>query len=77
MRWGPNIMPVDYFNRGVVFNMADFLSNTVSSVYPNAPAGLLYYGDKGVSRGVHQELATGSSLRMSAFLSIQSATAKP
>ncbi len=51
LRWGPNFMPVDYFNRGSVFNMADFLSNTVSSVYPNAPAGILFYGDKGVPRG--------------------------
>jgi len=50
LRYGPNIMPHDYFNRGVVFNMADFLSNTVSSVYPNAPAGMLYYGDKGVTK---------------------------
>jgi hypothetical protein len=50
LRWGPNIEPVDYFNRGVVFNMADFLANVSSSVYPNAPAGALYYGDKGVSR---------------------------
>jgi hypothetical protein len=50
LRYGPNIMPVDYFNRGVEFNMADFLSNTSSSVYPNAPAGALYYGDKGVTR---------------------------
>jgi hypothetical protein len=51
LRWGPNIMPHDYFNRGVVFNMADFLANTVSSIYPNAPAGALYYGDPGVPRG--------------------------
>jgi len=51
LRWGPWIAPVDYFNRGVVFNMADFLSSTVSTIYPNAPAGALYYGDKGVSRG--------------------------
>jgi hypothetical protein len=50
LRYGPNIMPHDYFNRGVVFNQADFLSNTVSSVYPNAPAGMLYYGDKGVTK---------------------------
>jgi Carboxypeptidase regulatory-like domain len=50
LRWSPNFMPVDYFNRGAVFNMADFVSGTVSSVYPNAPAGILYYGDKGVSR---------------------------
>ncbi len=54
VRWGPNFMPVDYFNRGSVLNMADFLSNTVSSVYPNAPAGMLFYGDKGVPRGFTQ-----------------------
>ena len=50
LRWSPNIMPHDYFNRGLVFNMADFLSNTVSTVYPSAPAGILYYGDHGVPR---------------------------
>jgi hypothetical protein len=50
LRWGPNIMPHDYFNRGVEFNMANFLANVTSSVYPNAPAGALYYGDKGVTR---------------------------
>jgi hypothetical protein len=51
LRWGPNFMPVDFFNRGSVFNMADFVSNKVSSVYPNAPAGVLFYGDPGVPRG--------------------------
>ncbi|MGA8108619.1 MAG: carboxypeptidase regulatory-like domain-containing protein, partial [Acidobacteriaceae bacterium] len=50
LRWNPNFMPVDYFNRGLEFNHADFLNNVHSSVYPNAPAGILYYGDKGVSR---------------------------
>jgi hypothetical protein len=50
LRWSPNFMPVDYFNRGVVFNMANFLANKVSSVYPNAPAGAMYYGDPGVTR---------------------------
>jgi len=50
LRYGPNIMPHDYFNRGVVFNQADFLANKVSSVYPNAPAGAMYYGDPGVTR---------------------------
>jgi hypothetical protein len=49
LRYGPNIMPHDYFNRGVVFNQADFVANVTSSVYPNAPAGALYYGDKGVT----------------------------
>jgi hypothetical protein len=50
LRWAPNFMPVDVFNRGVVFNMNNFLSNTVSSVYPNAPAGATFYGDPGVTR---------------------------
>ncbi|HEV2136657.1 MAG TPA: carboxypeptidase-like regulatory domain-containing protein [Terracidiphilus sp.] len=50
LRWGPNIMPYDYFHRGVVFNMADFAANKVSTVYPNAPAGILYYGDPGVPK---------------------------
>ena len=50
VRWGPNFMPVDYFNRGSVFNHSDFLNSVVSAVYPNAPAGILFYGDKGVPR---------------------------
>jgi len=49
LRYGPNVMPHDYFNRGVVFSQANFLANVTSSVYPNAPAGALYYGDKGVT----------------------------
>jgi len=51
LRWGPNFMPTDVFNRGSIFSMADFLSNTVSTVYPNAPAGVMFYGDSGVPRG--------------------------
>jgi Carboxypeptidase regulatory-like domain len=51
LRWGPWIAPVDYFNRGVEFNLADFEANKSSSIYPNGPAGALYYGDPGVDRG--------------------------
>jgi hypothetical protein len=50
LRWGPNIMPSDYFNRGLEFSMDNFLGNKVSTVYPNAPAGILYYGDPGVGK---------------------------
>lgn len=50
LRWGPNIMPVDYFNRGVEFNSANLVANRFSTVYPNAPAGILFYGDPGVTR---------------------------
>jgi hypothetical protein len=51
LRWGPNFMPNDYFNRGSIFNYSNFLNNVTSTVYPNAPAGIMFYGDQGVPRG--------------------------
>ncbi len=51
VRWVPEYAPVDVFNRGSVFNMNNFLNNTLSSVFPTAPAGISFYGDKGVPRG--------------------------
>lgn len=50
IRWTPTFYPVDYFNRGIEFSMAGFLNNTISSVYPNAPPGISFYGDPGVTR---------------------------
>ena len=50
IRWEPMLMPYDYFNRGARFDMTAFLANQHSTVYPNAPAGMLYYGDAGVPR---------------------------
>src|SRR5438067_12722024 len=50
LRWSPEFLPVDAFNRGTIFDMAGFLANKVSTVYPNAPAGTFFYGDPGVSR---------------------------
>jgi hypothetical protein len=50
LRWDPFYNPYDVFNRGANFNLADFMSNTHSSVYPTAPAGMLFYGDQGVQR---------------------------
>lgn len=50
VRWNPEFFPVDYFNRGSVFDMNAFLAGTVSSVYPHAAPGSLYYGDRGVPR---------------------------
>jgi hypothetical protein len=52
LRWDPEFMPTDVFNRGSIFSMSAFLANQHSTVYPNAPAGSLYYGDPGVSRGL-------------------------
>ena len=50
LRWGPEFMPTDTLNRGSIFSMSAFLANQFSSVFPNAPAGSFFYGDKGVSR---------------------------
>ncbi|MGA7157407.1 MAG: carboxypeptidase-like regulatory domain-containing protein [Acidobacteriaceae bacterium] len=50
IRWAPEFFPHDYFNRGTVFNMADFDADIFSQVYPNAPPGVLYYGDPGVQK---------------------------
>ncbi|HLH03062.1 MAG TPA: carboxypeptidase regulatory-like domain-containing protein [Bryobacteraceae bacterium] len=49
VRWQPMLWPQDYFHRGASFSMANFLSGVHSKVYPNAPAGALYYGDPGIT----------------------------
>ena len=50
IRWAPEFMPFDYFNRGVSFDASRFAAGTTSSVYTTAPAGVYYYGDPGVPR---------------------------
>ncbi|MDR3414275.1 MAG: carboxypeptidase-like regulatory domain-containing protein [Formivibrio sp.] len=55
VRWDPEYVATDYFNRGSVFNMSNFLAGgPISTVYPNAPAGSLFYGDKGVPKAFTQ-----------------------
>jgi hypothetical protein len=54
VRWDPEFVATDYFNRGSVFSMAGFMANTVSTVYPNGPYGTFFYGDKGVPRAFTQ-----------------------
>jgi len=46
VRWEPSLPPVDAFNRGGQFQMSGFLNNVHSTVYPNAPAGMFFVGDK-------------------------------
>lgn len=50
VRWAPEFMPTDYFGRGSSFDEAAFMSNTHSAVYPGAPAGVFFYGDKGIPK---------------------------
>jgi hypothetical protein len=45
LRWEPSIPPYDKYERGDQFNLAAFNAGTHSTVYPNAPAGLLFAGD--------------------------------
>lgn len=54
VRWAPEFMPTDYFGRGSSFNEAAFMNNTHSTVYPGAPAGIFYYGDKGIPKNYTQ-----------------------
>lgn len=50
VRWEPLLWPQDVHHRGSSFSMANFLNNVHSVVYPNAPAGALYYGDPGITK---------------------------
>jgi hypothetical protein len=56
IRWDPEFVATDYFNRGSVFNMTQFASATPtpSTVYPNAPYGSYFYGDPGVPKSFTQ-----------------------
>lgn len=54
IRWSPDYLPVDYFNRGTTFSLAALQANQVSKVYPTAPAGTFFFGDAGVSRQFSQ-----------------------
>jgi hypothetical protein len=45
IRWEPEIPPYDEWNRGNQFSQAAFNAGYHSTVYPTAPAGLLFAGD--------------------------------
>lgn len=48
VRWEPNLPEHDIAGRGANFSLPAFQAGQVSSVYPNAPAGLLFHGDPGI-----------------------------
>ncbi len=45
VRWEPSVPAYDKYGRGNQFSWPLFLENWHSSVYPKAPAGLIFYGD--------------------------------
>jgi hypothetical protein len=61
LRWDPTLAPYDYFGVGDDFYPAAYAAGQHSQVYPNAPAGLLFYGDPGIPKGFeHNKLANFS-----------------
>lgn len=54
LRWEPNIPSYDYFGRGSYFSRDAFLAGQKSSVFVNAPPGLLFYGDPGITKSFQQ-----------------------
>jgi hypothetical protein len=51
LRWEPNIPAYDYFGRGGSFSRDAFKAGTKSTVFANAPVGLLFEGDPNIPRG--------------------------
>jgi hypothetical protein len=51
LRWEPFLPEYDAGGRGNAFSMANFTAGTVTSLYTNAPPGLLFYGDPGIPKG--------------------------
>lgn len=54
LRWEPFLPTVETTGRGVSFSRSSFDTNTPSKVFPTAPAGLLFYGDKGIPHGYYK-----------------------
>jgi hypothetical protein len=50
LRWEPFMPAADLYNRGGSFSMSGFSAGQHSNVYSNAPAGLLFVGDRGIPR---------------------------
>ncbi|HMF76106.1 MAG TPA: carboxypeptidase regulatory-like domain-containing protein [Bryobacteraceae bacterium] len=51
VRWEPSVPPYDKYGRGNQFSLAAFNAGQYSTVYPNAPAGLLFAGDAANANG--------------------------
>jgi hypothetical protein len=66
LRWDPSLVAYDYYNRGESFSMDAFNAGQRSSVYTNAPAGLLFYGDPGIPRGFQNNHLLNISPRIGA-----------
>ena len=50
VRWEPSVPEHDAAGRGNHFSLPAFIAGTKTTVYQNAPPGLLFYGDPGIPR---------------------------
>lgn len=50
VRWEPSLPEYDAAGRGNHFSLPDFIAGTKTSVYTNAPPGLLFHGDPGIPK---------------------------
>jgi hypothetical protein len=55
VRWEPSVPPYDKYNRGNQFSQSAFNAGYHSTVYPPAPAGLLFAGDSLNTNGKYFE----------------------
>jgi hypothetical protein len=51
LRWDPFFGHTNPYDETLTFSLANFLSSTPSTVYPNAPPGFLFGGDPGLPKG--------------------------
>ena len=64
LRFEPTLLPQDYFHRGSVFSRQAFDAGQTSQIYVNAPAGSLFYGDKGVTKSFGHDKLVNISPRL-------------
>ena len=64
LRWEPWLPPYNRDNRGQTFSQANFNAGVTSSVFTNAPAGLLFVGDAGVSNSIVKKTLDNVSPRI-------------
>jgi len=58
------LFPQDYFARGNSISLPAFLANQRSTVYSNAPAGMLFYGDPGIPKAFTNDKLRNFSPRL-------------
>ncbi len=64
LRWEPMLFPQDYFHRGDIFSRAAFDAGQTSTVFTNAPPGMLFHGDTGVTNSFANDKVANFSPRL-------------